>query len=109
VLLVVEALARLGRGQYRGLAGPDQLFGAAHRGGGIHGEAQPGKGPARRIGDWIEITGVGFFDLSMVSAASLRTPSSFTRCWPFGASPIDEGSETHRFDAGNEPSIWVDF
>ena len=62
MLLVVEALARLGRGQYRGLAGPDQLFGAAHRGGGIHGEAQPGKGPARRIGDWIEITGVGFFD-----------------------------------------------
>ena len=34
----VEELARFGRRQYRGLAGPDHVFGAAHRGGGIYGQ-----------------------------------------------------------------------
>jgi hypothetical protein len=31
----VEQLPRFGRGQYRGLAGADHVFGAAHGGGGI--------------------------------------------------------------------------
>ncbi len=34
----VEELARFGRRQDRGLAGPDDVFGAAHRGGGIYGQ-----------------------------------------------------------------------